>query len=90
MFFPILINRHHSVLLCYNHISVLPYSLSFLLVSNAKKILKHFSRVLQFNIQRIAFEVDRSVETLDEVKEALRRIISKSRWHTKSSILRHS
>ncbi|RCV05495.1 hypothetical protein SEVIR_1G087200v4 [Setaria viridis] len=42
----------------------------------------------QFNIQRIAFEVDRSVETLDEAKEALRRIISKSRWHTKSSILR--
>ncbi|KAF8677032.1 hypothetical protein HU200_046490 [Digitaria exilis] len=40
----------------------------------------------QYNIQRIAFEVDHSVETLDEVKEALRRIISKSRWHTRSSI----
>ncbi|OEL34654.1 hypothetical protein BAE44_0004326 [Dichanthelium oligosanthes] len=42
----------------------------------------------QFNIQRIAFEVDRCVETLGEAKEALRRIISKSRWHTRSSILR--
>ncbi|WVZ77908.1 hypothetical protein U9M48_025707 [Paspalum notatum var. saurae] len=42
----------------------------------------------QFNIQRIAFEVGHSVETLDEAKEALRRVISKSRWHTKSSILR--
>ncbi|CAO2044540.1 unnamed protein product [Urochloa humidicola] len=44
----------------------------------------------QFNIQRIAFEVDRSVETLDEAKEALTRIISKSRWHAKSSILSRS
>ncbi|XP_039782619.1 uncharacterized protein LOC120649765 isoform X1 [Panicum virgatum] len=43
----------------------------------------------QFNIQRIAFEVNRSIETLDEAKEALKRIISKSRW-TKSSILRRA
>ncbi|XP_062218202.1 uncharacterized protein LOC133918364 [Phragmites australis] len=42
----------------------------------------------QYNIQRIAFEVDYSVETLEEAKQALRRIISKSRWHTKSSTLR--
>jgi len=47
------------------------------------------ARVLQFNIQRIAFEVNRSIETLDEAKEALKRIISKSRW-TKSSILRRA
>ncbi|KAK3156009.1 hypothetical protein QOZ80_2AG0101590 [Eleusine coracana subsp. coracana] len=40
----------------------------------------------QFNVQRIAFEVDHTVETLEEAKEALRRIISKSKWHTKSSI----
>lgn len=42
----------------------------------------------QFRIQRIAFEVDHSVETLQEAIEALRRIISKSKWHTKSSVLR--
>ncbi|KAL6888664.1 hypothetical protein ACP4OV_009690 [Aristida adscensionis] len=42
----------------------------------------------QFNVQRIAYEVDRSVETLEQAKEALRRIINKSRWHTKSSTLR--
>ncbi|AQK68553.1 hypothetical protein Zm00014a_009669 [Zea mays] len=41
----------------------------------------------QFNIQRVPFEVDHSVETLDEATEALRRIISKSRWHTKSSVI---
>ncbi|CAD6248095.1 unnamed protein product [Miscanthus lutarioriparius] len=40
----------------------------------------------QFNIQRIAFEVDHSVETLDEATEALRRIISKSRWHTRAQL----
>ncbi|KAL6629827.1 hypothetical protein ACP70R_029592 [Stipagrostis hirtigluma subsp. patula] len=40
----------------------------------------------QFNVQRIAYEVDRSVETLEQAKEALKRIINKSRWHAKSSM----
>jgi hypothetical protein len=37
----------------------------------------------QFNIQRIAFELHYSVETLEEAKEAIRRILGKSRWHAK-------
>uniref|UniRef100_A0A0E0JVI5 CREG-like beta-barrel domain-containing protein n=1 Tax=Oryza punctata TaxID=4537 RepID=A0A0E0JVI5_ORYPU len=37
----------------------------------------------QFNIQRIAFELHHSVETLEEAKEAIRRILGKSRWHAK-------
>lgn len=59
-------------------------------ISQNSIVLKPFSvlgHVLQFNIQRVPFEVDHSVETLDEATEALRRIISKSRWHTKSSVI---
>lgn len=69
------------------HLYMLSWLLLFLKGHCGK--IKCLGRVLQFNIQRVAFEVDHSVETLDEAMEALRRIISKSRWHTKSSILRH-
>jgi hypothetical protein len=33
--------------------------------------------VLQFNIQRLSFEVEHAVETLEEAKRALQKIIKK-------------
>lgn len=49
--------------------------------------IEYFFWSLQFNIQRLSFNVDHGVETLEEAKKALRDVIdkgSKPRFNTRS------
>ena len=40
-----------------------------------------FVTLVQFNIQRLAFEESLGVETLEEAKSALRKVIEKGKTH---------
>jgi len=54
--------------------------MSSVVISDEKKNVNDLvSSCLQFNVQRISFEEGQAVETLEEAKAALQRLINKGR-----------